>query len=942
MRHLFIILLCLPLQLNAEWINFVVNYPRNEYNAGSQNWKITQQWNGKMYFANKAGVLEYTGDKWKLYQLSNESETRSVFKSANNILYVGGINEFGCLEPDVNGELRYHNLSASLSRENLAFGNVWDIYEIGGSMFFIGDGQVVKYRDSVCSFIDCPYKIDCSFMLDETLYVGTSSGIYVLSGNKFIKYPNSDALDNKKFKSINKAGDRLIVATSKDLYTLDDKVSRFYTEADKFIAENELFSIAVNDKYIAAGTVLNGIVLLDHSGKVIKYINESHGLQNNTILSLFFDKEDNLWVGLDNGIAYISLNNAITELYRSPISYGAGYSAALFDNKLYLATNRGLYFTAYPVPVTEYAPTLALVPGMQGQVWDINVIDNKLFCSSDKGLFVIESGKPEKIHGINNNWTCRKMLRDTEKYWLPSYSGFYTMDAKTFEINRIEGFSNPLINFEEDKEGKIWAKNGNRELIIFTFNDSINRLLSSKIYDCEHGLPVNAKCCKYDDNIILCSSHGNYKLVNDSFVNVAIEGLPADCILATECANKIWFTRTSELGVYDRNTLKTVSYPHNLPLMTNFERIKPLNDSLVIIMNENGFALWNSNYVQQDTVLNLQILDVTVVKRKDSVVYVNNTSAKSLLEIPYENNSLVFHYRLNSYNPALSPVYRYKLDNEEWFESSLRIKAYSDIPAGKHVFYVECLSYSGRKLTDEFHFVILSPWYSTMYAYIIYTVLAILMLLGLNHIDNSRLKRKHKQLETVKQREIQNKELKFKAETEAKELQFMQEKQEKEREIIRLKNEHLELEIKHKSQELATITINFVRKNEILMEIRQSITRYSDELKNIETAIGVRRSLIRLASKISENMEQDDSLKRFEEHFDVVHNNFIKRLLEKYPDLSLNERKMCAFIKMNLSTKEIVPLINLSMRGVESVRFRLRKKFGLKRTQGLIKFLNGI
>lgn len=66
----------------------------------------------------------------------------------------------------------------------------------------------------------------------------------------------------------------------------------------------------------------------------------------------------------------------------------------------------------------------------------------------------------------------------------------------------------------------------------------------------------------------------------------------------------------------------------------------------------------------------------------------------------------------------------------------------------------------------------------------------------------------------------------------------------------------------------------------------------------------------------------------------------MKRLHARHPDLSNNERMMCAYLKMNLSTKEIAPLLNISVRGVETIRYRLRKKFGLEREDSLTDYLS--
>jgi DNA-binding CsgD family transcriptional regulator len=174
----------------------------------------------------------------------------------------------------------------------------------------------------------------------------------------------------------------------------------------------------------------------------------------------------------------------------------------------------------------------------------------------------------------------------------------------------------------------------------------------------------------------------------------------------------------------------------------------------------------------------------------------------------------------------------------------------------------------------------------------------------------------------------------------AKEKLHRKETEKIEQEIIHLKNEHLELEIKHKSQELANITMNLVRKNEMLLEMKDEFSKLIPTLKQADESNKLQRQIVTLNNKINDNIKNDDNLKKFEEHFDLVHDKFIRRLTEKHPEFSASERKMCVFIKMGLSSKEIAPLMNLTVRGAETIRYKLRKKFELSRKDSLTSFLN--
>ena len=173
------------------------------------------------------------------------------------------------------------------------------------------------------------------------------------------------------------------------------------------------------------------------------------------------------------------------------------------------------------------------------------------------------------------------------------------------------------------------------------------------------------------------------------------------------------------------------------------------------------------------------------------------------------------------------------------------------------------------------------------------------------------------------------------------EIEFEEDKKEKEQQIMQLEKDNLEHELQHKSQEMANLMINFVRKNEILTEIRTDLSKVMSTLRGDNTKES-KQLLLLVRNKIESNIQGDEVLKRIEDQFDLVHNNFMKTLREKHPDLSSNERMMCAYLKMNLSTKEIAPLLNISVRGVETIRYRLRKKFNLEREESLTDYINRI
>ena len=936
--------------VHANWTYPIRNYTRNDYKAGSQNWQITQNSNQWMYFANKMGILEFNGRDWELYALNNRIDVRSLMKSENDKrIYVAGVNEFGYLEPGANGKMKYYDLSANMPPEEITFGNIWNIFELEQSVYFCGDNSVVRWKDNQATTIPVPDKIDCSNIINGTLHVGTNSGIYILAGDSFYKLPHLEVLKNKKIRGIFAFENQLLIATALDGLFLFDKetVVPFQSQAQEFIKKNELFSIAVSDKSIAIGTVLNGVVIMSHSGEVTGYYNESYGLYNNTVLSVYFDADENLWLGLDNGLAYIALSNPVTNLYAPPNFYGAGYTAALHNGKLYLGTNRGLFYVDWPLTLRETAPELKLVEHLQGQVWNLHVVGDELICCLDKGLFILKENSIRTLISGNGVWACVPTLSNPDKAYVSTYTGFYLMEKQNNEWQKpvpIAGFATPIINFQESSDGVLYARNSSEDILKLRFNDSKTEIIEQQHLR-PNDIPFDSYVYKVWNQVKLCSPDGIYTYEDNSGENTSgfVPDETLEAILKLndntsfrsiyDVGGNIWALGSDVIGVYYPNTKHFFNFRHHIPLITNFERLYVVDELSAIICNENGFALWSVNSGEpRNPSTELQIFRVDITKPIDSLIYMNSSKLMPVSRIPYKYNSLRFEYGLMDYSEVNELLFRYRLDDEPWSDySTSNVREYSWLREGKHVFRVETKRIEGVVHTDEFHFEILPPWYRTNIAYFVYLFLVIGFIFSLWWWDDKRIKRKEKRVEEEQKKAMQEKEDEYRIESEKKE-----------QEIIQLKTDQLEMEVQHKNQELANSAINLARKNEILLDIKTDISKVSDEILNSKSldATSLRRMILRLNNRIDENIFQDDSLQRFEEHFDLVHNKFMLRLSEKYPSLTLNERKMCAFVKMHLSSKEMAPLLSISVRGAETLRYRLRKKLGLNPEESLTAFLN--
>jgi len=257
------------------------------------------------------------------------------------------------------------------------------------------------------------------------------------------------------------------------------------------------------------------------------------------------------------------------------------------------------------------------------------------------------------------------------------------------------------------------------------------------------------------------------------------------------------------------------------------------------------------------------------------------------------------------------------------------MKEYTHLPKGNYVFKIRANNIlESKEALTSYSFTILPAWYESKLAIFIYIILFLALLFWTVLFINKRSKKGALDMERMKEIELKEQKKHFEAET-----------SEKKREIKELKNQQLQYELRHKSQELASSTMNLIRKNEILLDIMDNITKVSDDIKASHDSNTLLSRLNKMERTIKQNIENDNNWKRFEENFDLVYENYLKRLGDMYPDLNTSDKKLCAYLKMDLSSKDIAPLLNMSVRSVEMSRYRLRKKMDLDREVNLGEFL---
>jgi DNA-binding CsgD family transcriptional regulator len=246
------------------------------------------------------------------------------------------------------------------------------------------------------------------------------------------------------------------------------------------------------------------------------------------------------------------------------------------------------------------------------------------------------------------------------------------------------------------------------------------------------------------------------------------------------------------------------------------------------------------------------------------------------------------------------------------------VVSYTRLPKGDYTFMVRTLDEKGMFTSPIIlRFKVFPAWYESTLAYLFYAFLIVLAFIGSTYLFRRRFIRHQEKIRSQA------------------EIKALDEKQKSEKEIIKLQNEKLQVEIQHKTMQLADSTMSILKKNELLIEIRKELDQQKKMLGNQYPSYFFER----IHSLISKNMTTNQDWKIFEELFDQAHQDFFKRLKSAYPGLTQSDLKLCAYLKLNLSSKEIAPLLNISFRGVETRRYRLRKRLGLKLDSNLVEFI---
>ncbi|WP_035651224.1 triple tyrosine motif-containing protein [Flavobacterium sp. ASV13] len=967
-RILILSILLISPVLNAQikkiGVPFIINYNPKTYKAASENWDVLQDSKGMMFFANHFGIMQFDGVRWSIVtQPENKSMVRSLAIDKKDKMYVGAQGDFGYAIQLPNGQYQYTSLVKLLPESARNFGDVIHTVIRNNEVIFFSYEEIFIYNNNKIKVLKSKEKFDDFFEVNKEIYIShNTKGLLKLKGDKLISVTNGEKFAGMKIRKMFETQNGFLLFTQKNgLFTFkDNQVKPFLTEADNLLKQNQIsVAVELSDGYFGIGTRQSGLIVIDSSGHLIQHIDKKMGLQNDYVTNLKVDKEGNLWVTLKEGISQIQISSPLSRVLDTSNSETKIYCSQIYQNKLYIATDNGLFWMdwqSYKNGKHENA-NFQHVSGMFENVWNISVFGNSLLAFEKNGIFEVSGNSAKLLAKVDGAWKGILVPNHPDLLLVGGYNGMYLLkkiNNSWVYQNKIKGFEESSRVIETDKNGNFWIAHGYKGIYKIQFNKTFDAVSKVEFYNDKNGFPSSLflNTFKIDNQILFGTTKGVYK--QDAHSKKMIPepifkkylGLENHIrLLKPDNQNNIWY-------ISGENTGKMAKKPNGsfeveeLPFrklrylyVPGFENIQTTTSGDVFFGTQDGLIHYNAiKNKKYKTKYKAVISEVKCIFPKDSLIFssrydvlpnkTKDAGEKISHVLAHSNNALHFSFSSLFYDEADATKYEYWLEGFEpkWSDYSLQTeKEYTNLPENEYVFHVRAKNiYDVVSEEAVFQFEVLPPWYRTMWAYILYFLLYCLVIYLIIKYQKFVAEGDRQQLILNQEKEL----LRARAELNEQRLNLEQEN-------MAIVRENLETTINLKNAKVASNTVNLIHLNEILLSIKELIGQMD---KNNDPNVNF-SLLTKINKLIDHELQGDKHWNEFEEIFNQLHDNFMQRMKTTYPELTPRDMRLCAYLRMNFNTKEIAPLLGISVRGVEDTRYRIRKKLQLPSDANITEFI---
>jgi ligand-binding sensor domain-containing protein/DNA-binding CsgD family transcriptional regulator len=688
-----------------------------------------------------------------------------------------------------------------------------------------------------------------------------------------------------------------------------DYFSHTGSRTDELSNRSILGLCQTNDGNIWIGTDGGGLNLLDSKKNRFSVIKNTNKGQNAVVKTIFEDQQKRLWLGyFHGGLALYDRKNGKFQHYLNNPSD----SSTLSNNSVW-----------------------SIAADASGKLW-VGTVGNGI------NLFDPKTQKFQRLHSNPRDTTSLShdgimvvFVDKKHNMWVGTeHSGLNLYNRDKHNFTRFQHHANHSASISsdyiraifEDSRGKLW---------IATEGGGINEWLGAgkfKHFTTQNGLISDAIMGISEDKngyLWLSSLEGISRFDTEKGVfehfkfNKTLDGL-------SNQFNQAAILRTHE-GEMMFGGINGLNVIHPEKMMTN--TVKPR-----IVFTD--FKVFDAS------ILNGVLPD-------GRVIFQENISETHKINLSYQDNAFSIGFASLDFTAPTRNQYAYKMEgfDKDWHFNTAeqRLITYTNLDAGKYTFRVHGTNSSGAWSDNEasLQITIYPPFWKT----IGFRLLMIFLGIGLAIIaariyltrretmlrqrvlesEQSVLSLQNEKLAaTQKILHLKNQHLEAEQEILSLHNQQLADNQS----ILTLKNEKLGAEITTKNNELMSKAMQMAHKNELLLNIKTDLDAMKTASETDRT-----KSLRALTRMLESEIENKESWEQFLSYFDEVNHNFIQQLQTIHPNLTQNDRRMCALTRLNMSNREIATLLNISITGVEKSRYRLKKRLDLTIEEDLYRYL---
>ena len=959
---LWLLPVCMVMQA-AGFRPVITNFTPADYglSIGSQVWCCSQDQNGIVYFATNKCLLVYDGFQWSSASIADNTIIRTV-KAVGSRIYVGTYEDFGYFERDTFGHFIYTSLRPLIGDFPIEHEEPWFILQQDNVIYFQTFASIFRYDPDANDGKGSVSPINVSDKHPLYLHqIGgqlwaqlIEGGYYRFTGHDYepaipaSRYGNSRIVAGFQLRS---TGDMLLCTENAALYLhrpASGLTIPYHTNIDEQLRRATINrAVFTRDSTLVIGTIRDGIYGLDLSGKLLWHYNVADGLVNNSVLNLFCDADNNVWACLDNGIALIHCGFPITCLRPSPVhqSIGTVYGLQLHQGELLMATNEGFYHIPIDADSISSAKgerqgEATLVPNTEGQNWHITRIGDQFFLGCNRSTFMVDADHGYQLNPVPDtdaSSTCLQQCRiwDQDVLVESSYTRlriYRQHQGKWVFSHNVEGFSSPIRHFEVDHQGHIWAVNMQKGVFCITLDRdlrAVQHLRSFERLDGEEGGASTCHVMKFFGNIVLSDEQRLYTYDDLSQRIVPYEPLnrlltsTQDVFNATDAGSYgVWLAGQKGYALIDKQAdslcLRQYIPVSSLGMLAGDRCANVFQFGDCAYFNMSGgvvrydlAARHFASLIQPRIAVSTSYFNKSNGQRQD----ISHQELIDGVPVIEPNINLIFSYP--DYNGS-GISFRYSIPEGPNRDIPItdRQLTLNNLTPGTYTLQAEALGATGETLdTLQLHFRILQPWYFRWWSILLY-----LGIIGIVAWIYARWSTRRAILLQQHQHERESREQRI----------IMLEQEQR---IAQQQRQILETELSSKSKDLATLAMDVFSKEKVIENLRESM---QEEQKKGNISVREMNALLKRIQQTEGNLE---FWSIYQKNFDLIHEHFFRNLQERYPSLTASDLKFCALLRLNLSTKQIATFTNLSVRGVESARLRLRRKFSLSPDQNLVDFL---